>query len=204
MVTLFQLIFVARSLDMSCWQKSKLVGPLVLFNILLPTWDVYSDFKLSMKLMMGGSQNCSIEEENVQEFRQELDLCLQNPLDYCQNQSDSIASYLCHYQSTSTCMFCQYANTPDYVQCDTPAEGIREIYKRCLRNNRLSEIDPPPKLNSYIYQIEQNGFNKNGSRYDYCTDPETYHGICEEVTRHHYIFAIMLLGIYEEFIYLNP
>ena len=82
MVTLCQSIFVARSFDMSCWQKIKLVGPLLLFNILLPTWDVFSDVKLSVKLMMGGSQSCSIEEENVKEFRQELGLCLKNPQEY--------------------------------------------------------------------------------------------------------------------------
>ena len=75
---------------MSCWQKSKLVGPLLLFNILLPTWDVYSDVKLSVNLIIGGTQGCLREEENVQAFKQEFDFCLQNPQEYC--QSDSVWS----------------------------------------------------------------------------------------------------------------
>ena len=161
---------------MSYWQKTKLVGPLLLFNILLPTWDVFSDVKLSVNLMIGGNQNCSIEEENVQEFRQELDLCLQNPQEYC--QSDSVASYLCRLtnQVASTnlsCLKCTYSNGDD---CTNSNEGIREIYALCF--------------DLFIT-----------SSFDYCSNPNTYHGICKEVTRRHYIFAIMLLGNYEEFYY---
>ena len=185
---------------MSCWQKIKLVGPLLLFNILLPTWDVFSDVKLSVNLMMGGSQSCSIEEENVKEFRQELGLCLKNPQEYCQNQNDSIASYLCRYQSTSTCMLCRSVpidlkGTFAYGHCDNPNEGIRENYYQCF-NNKFINSD---NYNSFNSHGQYSSFMKNGSRYDYCSDPETYHGICEEITRRHYIFAIMLLGNYEEF-----
>ena len=143
---------------MSYWQKTKLIGPLLLFNILLPTWDVYSDAKLTVKLFMGENQSCSIEEENVQEFRQQLDLCLQNPEEYC--QSDSNATYLCQETSTSTtsCMNSSYSVT-------SSEKGIRKIYYQCLTNNT-----------------------------DYCSDSKTYHGICEEVTRVHYKFGILLLG----------
>ena len=170
-MTLFQFIFVARSFDMSCWQKTKLVGPLVLFNILLPTWDVYSDVKLSVNLFIGGKQNCSIEEENIQEFRQELDLCLQNPQAYC--LSDSMASYLCQENLTNlSCMKCPFGGDGDNDDCTNSNEGIREIYAHCF------------------------GVYKTSPLFDYCSNPDTYHGICEEVTRRHYIFAIMLLGIY--------
>ena len=158
---------------MSCWQKAKLVGPLLLFNILLPTWDVFSDVKLSVKLMRGGKQGCIREEENVQEFKQEVDLCLQNPQEYC--QSDSVASYLCQGQENSTrppCLDCdsfeltlssQTIRTDD---CFNNNNRITEIYNRCLSSTN-----------------------------DYCSDPNTYQGICQEVTRRHYKFAILLLGI---------
>ena len=162
---------------MSCWQKTKLIGPLLLFNILLPTWDVFSDVKLSVNLFIGGKQNCSIEDKNVQEFRQEFDLCLQNPQAYC--QSDSMASYLCQENSIDlSCMKCRVyvpgniIDADGFGDCVTSYEGIREIYDQCL-----------------IYDSDD----------DYCSNPDTYHGICEKVIRRHYIFAIMLLGIYEHF-----
>ena len=63
-----------------------------MFNILLPTWDVFSDVKLSVNLIIGGKQGCLIEEENVEAFKKEFELCLQSPQEYC--QSDSVASYL--------------------------------------------------------------------------------------------------------------
>ena len=169
---------------MSTWQKTKLVGPLLLFNILLPTWDVFSDFKLSVNLYIGGSQNCSIEEENVQAFRQELDSCLVNPQEYC--QSDSIASYLCpdEWGLTHTgrrkCMFCEKTD------CDNPDYGISEIYFQCLNNEYF---DNNGSYHKYLK------FDSKYYKFNYCSDPYTYHGICETVTRSHYIFAIMLLGI---------
>ena len=157
---------------MSCWQKTKLVGPLLLFNILLPTWDVLSDVKLSIKLIIGGKQGCTREEENVQAFRQELDLCLQNPQEYC--QSDSVASYLCQENSTSpSCLECGWFKNFHFMSGDGTGEcfntdnGIREIYNRCLNSTQ-----------------------------DYCSDPKTYHGICEAVTRMHYKFAFFLLGMH--------
>ena len=147
---------------MSCWQKSKLVGPLLLLNILLPTWDVFSDVKLSVNLIIGGKQGCIREEENVQAFKQELDLCLQNPQEYC--QSDSVASYLCPENSTSlSCLECNSLSS----ECFNAYIGITEIYIRCLSSTDV-----------------------------YCSDPSTYHGICEEVTRRHYKFAILIIGIH--------
>ena len=158
---------------MSCWQKTKLVGPLVLFNILLPTWDVFSDVKLSVDLIMGGNQSCSREDENVHAFRQELELCLQNPQEYCQNGSVA-ASYLCQVNSTKTpCLKCSSLSFSLFGLTDTRTDdclntnnGIREVYNQCLDNG------------------------------DYCSDPNTYHGICEEVTRRHYKFAILIIGIH--------
>ena len=153
---------------MSCLQKTKLIGPILLFNIFLPTWDVFSDFKLSMKLFIGGNQSCSIEEENVQEFRKELDSCLQNPQEYC--QSGLNASYLCHDipRQGLSCMNCSSQSflSTQYSQCITNSDkGILEIDGQCLNNDG-----------------------------DYCSNPKTFHGICEKVTRRHYKFGILLLG----------
>ena len=148
---------------MSCLQKTKLIAPLLLFNILLPTWDVFSDFKLSMKLFIGGNQSCSIEEENVEEFRKELDSCLENPQKYC--QSGLNVSYLCQGLS---CMKCSSLSVSflQYIECfNNSDKGILEIYGQCLNNDG-----------------------------DYCSDPKTFHGICEKVTRSHYKFGILLLG----------
>ena len=135
---------------MSCWEKTKLVGPLLLFNILLPTWDVFSDVMLSVNLIVGGHQSCSIEEENIQTFKQELDECLRNPSDYC--KSNSNGRYLCQVDNLT----CLWPNT---------ASGIREIYRECLTDNT-----------------------------SYCSNHNTYHGICVEETKRHYKFAFLLLG----------
>ena len=174
---------------MSCWQKSKLVGPLLLFNILLPTWDVLSDVKLSVNLIIGGKQVCLIEEENVQAFKQELDLCLQNSQEYC--QSDSVASYLCQdYSPNPSCLECDsFNNWCSTGECSNTNTGITEIFHRCLQS-------------TYDYYRGDN-FTGNvhaSSRHTnyYCSDPNTYHGICEEVTRRHYKFAILLLGIHSK------
>ena len=124
---------------MSCWQKSKLVGPLLLLNILLPTWDVFSDVKLSVNLIIGGKQGCIRKEENVQAFKQELDLCLQNPQEYC--QSDSVASYLCQENSINpSCLECNslkiiFRSTGECFNTNT---GITEIYHRCLQSTVTS------------------------------------------------------------------
>ena len=185
---------------MSCWQKTKLIGPLLLFNILLPTWDVFSDVKLSVNLFIGGNQSCSIEEKNVQEFRNEFDKCLKNPQEYC--QSDSKANYLCQGNSTNvSCMKCKNPTsslTRDLVRlmqiqidnmtvagllvgqggfgdCNNHSiNGIREIYYQCLN------------------------FKSEYGENSYCSDPKTYHSICEDVPvpTKHSMFAILLLGIY--------
>lgn len=158
---------VESSFNMSCWQKTKLIVPILLFNILLPTWDVFSDVMLSVKLIIGGNQSCLREEENVQEFRYELDLCLKNPQEYCQG-GDSVASYMCQANSTNpSCLKCPSAssNLARTDDCSNTNEGITEIYHQCLKNN------------------------------DYCRNPKTYHGICEEGTRKHFKVSIILLGI---------
>ena len=149
---------------MSCWHKTKLIGPLLVFNILLPTWDVFSDVKLTANLFKGENQNCSKEEENVQAFRQKLDLCLNNPQKYCQSDSDT--SFFC--QEDLSCMKCSpviFVPGLPYVDCVSSDQGIREIYNQCLNNSD-----------------------------NYCSNPNTYHGICQEVTRRYYKFGILLLG----------
>ena len=107
----------------------------MIFNILLPTWDVFSDVKLSYDLFIGGTQRCSIEDKNIQEFKEELDLCLQNPQEYCQN--DSNASYLCqeNSQNISSCMKCRVIGGRYESDCINSNEGIREIYNQCLEDD---------------------------------------------------------------------
>ena len=152
---------------MSCWEKTKLVGPLLLFNILLPTWDVFSDVMLSVNLIVGGHQSCSIEEENIQTFKQELDECLRNPSDYC--KSNSNGRYLCQ-EDNVTCLWCpkkEIFKDVEIIGCPNTASGIREIYRQCLTDNT-----------------------------SYCSNHTTYHGICVEETKRHYKFAFLLLGKY--------
>ena len=94
-----------------------------------------------------------------------------------------MASYLCQENLTDlSCMKCRVYVSKSYDvpgniidgfgDCATSYEAIREIYDQCLTSDDED---------------------------DYCSNPHTYHGICEEVIRRHYIFAIMLLGIYEDF-----
>ena len=161
---------------MSWWEKTKLVAPLVVFNILLPTWDVFSDVKLSVKLILGDHQSCFREEKNIREFRQELELCLVNPQEYCERKSN--VSYLCQ-NINSSCIKC---NALSFLSSDSPATdcknseaGIKEIYKQYLKNENL---------------------NKTAN--EYCSDPNTYKGICKDGTQRHYKFALLLLGIYFE------
>ena len=54
----FTIPFLFIKFEMTFWETTKLIGPLVVFNILLPTWDVYSDVKISVELILGGNQSC--------------------------------------------------------------------------------------------------------------------------------------------------
>ena len=170
---------------MSRWEKTKVIGPLVVFNILLPTWDVFSDVKLTVDLIRGGHQSCFREEENVQEFRQEIELCLENPEEYC--QSNSAVKYLC--PTKSDCLSCENDYLFENNFCQNSQSGVREIYSQCLKNNsKLTEHE------YYDYEYHYNESNVSYINYDYCTDPNTYHGICGKGIRRHYKFAFLLFG----------
>ena len=92
--------------------------------------------------------------------------------------------------------------------CINSDEGIREIYHQCLEEN-YDYIEHKIWIFTFFQKKDDHCIlnpdpespeipDNCGIKNNYCSNPKTYHGICEEETRRHYKFAIMLIGNNDE------
>ena len=68
-------------MDMTITQKLKSISVPVLFNILLPIFDVYSDLRLIILLFVGGFSCRWISEDKIDDYSS----CRKDPTIYCFN-----------------------------------------------------------------------------------------------------------------------
>ena len=105
----------------------KMVGPVIVLNLILPTADIVSDLLTVIKLYVG-AYGCYLSDL----AREQIQVCENNPLEYCTTNTSTSGEH--QYQHA----WCQLSRDNETYTCD----GINHLWDKCRANPRGFSEDP--------------------------------------------------------------
>ena len=105
----------------------KMIGPVIVLNLILPTADIVSDLLTIIKLYVG-AYGCKVSDLAFAE--EQIRFCRNSPLEYCTTSTSTIGE---HQHA-----WCQLSGDNETYTCD----GFGHLWDKCRANPRGFSEDP--------------------------------------------------------------